>query len=135
MWMLSRGLLPEVFLKIMDVETAATWLRDNLTRPERTTAIFWRNYRTSVRLLRALFEQKIRIPREMALIGFDDFDLATIISPPLTTVGQSGVDLAKRAAILLMERIQDTRATIGYVPEKMVLPATLIIRESCGKHV
>jgi LacI family transcriptional regulator len=70
----------------------------------------------------------------MALIGFDDFDLATVIAPPLTTVGQSPVELAKRAAKLLMDRIQEVRAGTESVPAKIMLPATLIVRDSCGSH-
>jgi len=53
----------------------------------------------------------------------------------LTTVGQSSVDLAKRAARLLMDRIVEIRAGTESAPAKIMLPATLIVRESCGKHV
>jgi DNA-binding LacI/PurR family transcriptional regulator len=76
----------------------------------------------------------MRIPDDMALIGFDDFDLATVIAPPFTTVGQSPVDMAKRAARLLLDRIQEIRAGRESVPAKIMLPATLIVRESCGNH-
>jgi LacI family transcriptional regulator len=132
--MLSHGCRPDVSMKISDLEAASAWLKANLSRTDRSTAIFSTNYRTSVFLLRALAEQKIRVPNDMALIGFDDFDLATVIAPPLTTVGQSPVDLAKRAAKLLMDRIQEARAGVESSPEKIMLPATLIIRESCGTH-
>jgi LacI family transcriptional regulator len=79
-------------------------------------------------------EQKLRIPEDFALIGFDDFDLATVIAPPLTTIGQSPVDLARRAGKLLLERIQEVRDGKESAPAKIMLPATLIVRESCGKH-
>jgi len=99
-----------------------------------THGLFSTNYRTSVLVLRALSALKIRIPDKMAMIGFDDFDLATVISPPFTTVGQSPVDLAKRAAKLLMDRIQEIREGTESAPAKIMLPATLIVRESCGCH-
>jgi LacI family transcriptional regulator len=132
--MLSHGLRPEVFMKITDVDAASAWLKGNASRTDRSTAIFSTNYRTSVFLLRALSEQKIRVPHDVALIGFDDFDLATVTAPPLTTVGQSPVDLARRAARLLLDRIQEARDGTESSPEKIMLPATLIIRDSCGAH-
>ena len=132
--MLSEGLKPDVFMKIVSVEAANTWLETSAKNPDRPTAIFSTNYRTSVYLLRALSEKKIRIPQDMAMVGFDDFELATVIAPPLTTVGQSPVALAKRAVWLLMDRIKEVRAGTELSPAKIMLPATLIVRESCGSH-
>jgi LacI family transcriptional regulator len=132
--MLSSGLQPDILMKISTLEAALDWLRSLGTKTTRPTAIFSTNYRTSVLLLRGLSELKIRIPEDMALIGFDDFDLATVIAPPLTTVGQSPMDLAKRAARLLLDRIQELRDGTESAPAKIMLPATLIVRESCGKH-
>jgi LacI family transcriptional regulator len=132
--MLSNGLQPDLSMKMMTVEAAIAWLKALGPKATRPTAIFSTNYRTSVLLLRALSELKIRIPDDMALIGFDDFDLAGVIAPPLTTVGQSPVDLAKRATRLLIDRIQEIRAGAESVPAKIMLPATLIVRESCGTH-
>ena len=68
------------------------------------------------------------------MIGFDDFDLAAVIAPLVTTVGQSPVDLAARASRLLIERIQEVRAGTESAPAKIMLPATLIVRESYGCH-
>jgi len=132
--MLSHGLRPDIFMKMLSLEAASAWLKTAKAKADRPTAIFSTNYRTSVFLLRALSEQKMRIPQDMALIGFDDFDLATVISPPLTTVGQSPVELSRRAAKLLMGRIQEVRAGTESLPAKIMLPATLIVRDSCGTH-
>jgi len=131
---LGNGLQPDISMNIVTVEAAIAWVKKIAGKADRPTAIFSTNYRTSVLVLRALSEQKMKIPQEMALIGFDDFDLATLIAPPLTTVGQSPVDLAKRAAKLLLERIQEVREGNESVPAKIMLPATLIVRESCGSH-
>lgn len=132
--MLSNGLQPDIVMKILTLKSASDWLRSLGPKTTRPTAIFSTNYRTSVLLLRALAELEMQIPGDMAFIGFDDFDLATLIAPPLTTVGQSPVDLAKRAGRLLMDRIQEIRVGTESVPAKIMLPATLIIRESCGSH-
>jgi len=132
--MLAHGFRPDISMKILTLEAASAWLKAARAKTDRPTAIFSTNYRTSVLVLRALSEQKVRIPEDMALIGFDDFDLATVISPPLTTVGQSPVELAKRATKLLMDRILEVRAGTESLPAKIMLPATLIVRDSCGSH-
>jgi LacI family transcriptional regulator len=132
--MLAHGLRPDVSMKMLSLEAASAWLKTAKAKADRPTAIFSTNYRTSVFLLRALSGQRMRIPQDMALIGFDDFDLATVISPPLTTVGQSPVELSRRAAKLLMGRIQEVRAGTESLPAKIMLPATLIVRDSCGTH-
>jgi len=132
--MLSNGLQPDLSMQIGTLDAASAWLNALGPKAVRPTAIFSTSYRTSVLLLRALSELKMRIPDDMALIGFDDFDLATVIAPPFTTVGQSPVDMAKRAARLLLDRIQEIRAGRESVPAKIMLPATLIVRESCGNH-
>lgn len=132
--MLANGLRPNLSLKIDSLEAASAWLNAAQLKPETPTAIFSTSYRTSVFLLRALSEKKVKIPSEMALVGFDDFDLAPVIAPPVTTVGQSPVDLAKRAFRLLFDRMQHLADGVEHVPEKIMLPASLIVRESCGPH-
>ena len=132
--MLANGLRPDLGMNIDSLEAALAWLEAVQGKSDVPTAIFSTNYRTSVFLLRALSEKKVKIPTDMALIGFDDFDLATVIAPPLTTVGQSPVDLARRAFRLLMDRILGASHGVENGPEKIMLPATLIVRESCGPH-
>lgn len=132
--MLGNGLHPHLSMNIDSLEAAMAWLEKIKGKADAPTAIFSTDYRTSVLVLRALSEKKIRIAKDMAVIGFDDFDLATVIAPPLTTVGQSPVDLAKRALRLLIDRMQDVPDGGSSVPEKIMLPATLIVRESCGSH-
>jgi LacI family transcriptional regulator len=85
-------------------------------------------------LLGVLAEQKIRVPEEIALIGFDDFDLAGVVSPPLTTVAQSPVELARRSMALLMTGIYKVKLGAVNSPAKVMLPTQLIVRSSCGPH-
>ena len=132
--MLANDLRPNLYMKIDSLEATTAWLNAVQHKPNAPTAIFSTNYRTSVFVLRALSEKKIKIPSDMALVGFDDFDLAPVIAPPMTTVGQSPVDLAKRAFRLLIDRIQNLADGIERAPEKIMLPASLIVRESCGSH-
>jgi LacI family transcriptional regulator len=128
----SHGLKPQIAMRMTTQEAMSKWVHSAITSEEPPTAIFTTNYRASVYLLRALSEQKIRIPDQVAVIGFDDFELAPIVSPPLTTVGQNPVDLASRAIRMLLERIRETGDGIHSSVAKIMLPATLIPRRSCG---
>jgi LacI family transcriptional regulator len=130
--MYAAGLKPALALGISTLEGTRRWLQTALKSNDRPTAIFSLNHRTSTYLLQALSEAGVAVPQSMALIGFDDFDLAAIVSPPITTVSQSPVDLAKRSMALLIDRIADHRRGSEFVPAKIVLPVTLKIRVSCG---
>lgn len=128
----AAGLKPALALGIKSLEGTRKWLHSALKSNERPTAIFALNHRTATFLLRLLAELGIAVPREMALIGFDDFDLAGVVSPGLTTVAQSPAEVARRAMALLIDRIGDHRRGSEFVPAKIVLPVTLIVRASCG---
>ncbi|MGO4210435.1 LacI family DNA-binding transcriptional regulator [Terriglobus sp. 2YAB30_2] len=132
--MSAHGLRPNLSMKVDCLEAAMNWVDSVRLKQDAPTAVFATNYRTTVHLLRAFSERKVKIPSEVAIIGFDDFELAPLIAPPVTTVGQSAVDLARRAFRLLLDRIETSGSDVSRSPEKILLPATLIVRESCGVH-
>jgi len=127
-------LKPQIALGLLTLDDVRKWLDETMATKSRPTAIFSLNHRTSVFLLQALSERDITIPDAIALIGFDDFELATVVKPPLTTVAQSPVDLARRSMHLLLERIRGKQPAAEYEPAKIMLPTRLIIRGSCGGH-
>jgi LacI family transcriptional regulator len=133
--MRAAGLKPAAALGLTTLEGTREWLAKALRSKDRPTAIFSLNHRTSMFLLQSLAEANVAIPESMALIGFDDFDLASVVSPPLTTISQSPVELAKRSMALLMDRIQQHHKGTEFVPAKIVLPITFNIRSSCGCNV
>jgi LacI family transcriptional regulator len=130
----SSGLKPQVAVGLLTLDDIRQWLVEILASKNRPTAIFSLNHRTSVFMLQALREQDIRIPDDMALVGFDDFDLASVITPPLTTIAQSPVELARRSMVLLLDRIHGAKDGLPSPPAKILLPVKLMIRASCGPH-
>lgn len=68
-----------------------------LNRDPRPTAIVCSNDMMAVGVLRVMAERGLRVPRDISVIGFDDIHLAEFVSPPLTTVRMSRVDLAQAA--------------------------------------
>jgi LacI family transcriptional regulator len=132
--MLASGYKPLLALGLLTLDDIRNWLADELASNNRATAIFSLNHRTSIYLLKALVEQKIRIPQDMAIIGFDDFDLSNVLSSPMTTVSQSAAELARRSTALLFEGIKGMNSGASSPPAKILLPTKLIIRSSCGTH-
>jgi LacI family transcriptional regulator len=91
-------------------------------------AIFAANDITARGVLQALHETHIRVPDDIALIGFDDLPTASQLSPRLTTVRNPVQEKGQMAASILLDLIEDP----GSGPRQVTLPTELIVRESCG---
>lgn len=102
-------------------------MRNNRKLPR---AIFAANNMTMRFLLHALAEVRIEIPHEVALVGFDDFEMADLYRPAITVIRQPVYQLGETSANILFERILDSdeRRT----SRRVVLPLELIVRNSCG---
>jgi LacI family transcriptional regulator len=84
--------------------------------------------RMALDVLRVLREANLRVPNDVALIGFDDLPLAQQTDPPLTTVSQPMGAIGKQLVGMLLDIIEN-----GAVPPRRLLfPQELVIRQSCG---
>jgi LacI family transcriptional regulator len=81
-------------------------------------------------VLHALNAAGIHIPRQIAVAGFDDFEMADVFQPALTVVRQPTYQLGEVAANLLFQRISGSDAP--KVGHRVILPVELIVRCSCG---
>lgn len=97
--------------------------------PRRVDAIFALNWVCTMGVLRSLGALKKKISRDLALVSFDDFELAEMIPPGLTVVRQPTRELGRQAASMLFERIEKKNNDSA---RKIVLPTEFIIRGSCG---
>ncbi len=93
------------------------------------TALFAASNHVGTEVLHLLQQLKIQVPQEVALICFDDFSAATLVSPPITVVQQPIVELGKRSAERMLERV---KANVQIPPSNFILTAKLVIRKSCG---
>jgi LacI family transcriptional regulator len=91
-------------------------------------ALVCANDQMAIGALRTLAERGIRVPEDIAVVGFDDIFPASLCEPPLTTVHQPIRKLAEVACDRLAERINDPTLR----PKQELLPTELVLRSSCG---
>ncbi len=99
-----------------------------LNLPNRITAVFASNDLMAVGALRGIAARGLRVPEDVAVVGFDDIALAKYTEPPLTTVMQPIREIGKLATELVMARVNGERRE----PQRHRLKTSLVIRESCG---
>jgi LacI family transcriptional regulator len=96
--------------------------------PYRPEAVFGASDMIAIGAMRALREAGLRVPEDIAVVGFDDIPAAAHTQPPLTTVHQPTRRMGKIAVEMLIDLIEHP----GNNQHHVVLPTELIIRESCG---
>ena len=109
-------------------EDAAIRILDAFPEGRLPDAIVCANDQMAIGLLRAFAKGGVRVPEEVAVVGFDDIFPGSLSNPPLTTVYQPMRTLGERACARLMERI----AAPDLPPTVELLPTELVIRQSCG---
>jgi LacI family transcriptional regulator len=116
--------------EITSEQDAILAVKQLLQTVPRPTAIF--AYQDSIALVvcKELQAAGIRVPDDISVIGFDDLDMASYVSPALTTVGCHIDAMAKALVQRLTERI--TGETAAAEPVGMVVPTRLITRQSSG---
>lgn len=109
-------------LGLTDPERVRADAERMLSGPEPVTALFTGNNRVTVTVVRVLAER----PEPVALVGFDDFELADLLSPPVTVIAQDPAQLGRSAAELLFRRLEGAADE----PRRTTLPTRLIARGS-----
>ena len=109
-------------------ESGEAAMRSLLALPEPPTAVFVAADMMAVGALEAVRAAGLRVPEDVALVGFDDVQLAPFIDPPLTTIRQDRIGIGLAAGRALIEKIEHPERTLP----ALTLPVELIVRRSCG---
>ncbi len=112
-------------------EGGRTAMHGLLAADQMPRAVLVANNLMTLGALHAIHERRIRIPEDIAVIGFDDMPWADSLWPPLTAVAQPAEELGRTAARLLLERLADPVRPVRHV----ILHNRLCIRASCGAPV
>jgi LacI family transcriptional regulator len=125
----ERGLgIDESLITEGDFTEAGGYYAMQKLLPARPDAIFAASDVMAIGAMRAVREAGLRIPEDIAFVGFDDLPLATLSDVRLTTVRQPVVQFGFKAVEVLIDLIEN-----GIEPPRHIIMDTeLIIRESCG---
>ena len=123
----------EVFyLDALTLETGKKVVEQIMAMEKKPDGLFVANDMAAVGCLLKLQDEGISIPEQMAIVGFNDDPVATIVSPRLTTVSYPGREAGMLAAKSLIDHLTGTQS-IG-LTQKVVLNAHLIVRSSSKRQ-
>lgn len=129
--MVKNGLYREEYLQIGDfsMESGYIMMKEILKLENRPTAVFCGNDSIAMGAYKAIRENKLKIPEDISIIGFNDLKLSQYSIPPLTTIKIDTKLIAQETVNSLIELLEGKRD----YHKKVFLPIELIERESCQK--
>jgi len=121
---------------VKDYRSAEYAIDSMLSGPNPPDALFTLKNSTTIYAFEVLQKLNVPIPKTMALIGFDDFELASTVRPSISVIQQPVEEIGRVAAELLFEQLLGKRS--GHPqprvkrPRLVTLETRLIQRSSCG---
>jgi LacI family transcriptional regulator len=109
-----------------DPETAYNAMQSLL--PHRPEAVFAASDTMALSALQAIQETGLRVPQDIAVVGYDDLPAGQTAVPPLTTIRQPIRRIGTLAVATLIDIINQPQGPT----RRIVLPSELVIRQSCG---
>ena len=122
-WSMKAGIHP------MAPEIGYKPMKALLEKTRDFTAIFCFNDISAIGAIRALKDAGLSVPGDVSVVGFDDIQSAAYSTPSLTTVRQPLMEMGRRGAEVLLERIANREKEF---PGEIVMAPELIVRESTG---
>jgi LacI family transcriptional regulator len=102
-----------------------------LDLPQPPTALFVSSDRMALGAISAVRARGLRIPEDIALVGYDDLFVTEYTNPPLTTVRAPIDAISAHATHMLIDAING----VDIEPRQVILPVDLVVRESCGARL
>lgn len=125
---LSDDALTILEVQALDVASGRDAGARLLGLPDRPTAVFCANDLLALGVLQAMFAAGVRVPEDMALVGYDDIEFAAAAAVPLTSVRQPAFRIGRTAAELLLD---ETGADAGaHAHQRVVFQPELVVRRS-----
>ena len=97
---------------------------------ERPTAVFAANDLVAIGLLQGFMTHGFAVPRDVAIIGYDDITFAASAAVPLSSIRQPSADLGRRAAELLLEEIEAVGQKVDHDHQQVRFTPELVVRRS-----
>ncbi len=97
-----------------------------LEQGDKPTAIFAWDDIMAIGAVKAIMDKGLRIPHDIAVVGYDDIEIAAYFCPPLTTIRQKTVEIGENAAEILIRKINGEEIN----PKNIILQPELVIRQT-----
>ncbi|MBP7998247.1 MAG: LacI family DNA-binding transcriptional regulator [Chloroflexi bacterium] len=123
----GRGLQPHLIAN-GDFSEAGGYTAMRQLLPHHPDAVFVASDMMALGALRAIQETGLSVPKQIALVGFDDMTPTPMIETPLTTIRQPIRSLGTQAVEMLIDLLNNGLTP----PRRQILPTELVIRNSCG---
>lgn len=132
----SAGLPFVLDTSITDYKSTEEAVKKRLAEPEPPDAFLTLKNSTTIYVFEVLQKLHLAIPNPVALLGYDDFELAEVMRPSISVVQQPIAEIGRNAAELLFEELtpqnRNNRATEPACPKQIQLGTRLVRRRSCG---
>ena len=127
--MKERGLFDPSLVFVGDWRTEEGYrlMQQVLQLKERPTALLIGSDPMAIAAIKAANEAELRIPEDIAIVSFDDIQMASFVTPPLTTVKVYAEEMGATAVKLMADRLKGREVALH-----ITVPTKLIIRKSCG---
>lgn len=109
-------------------EEGVTCAKKLMAATNRPDGLFCANDYTAISAIQIFQKAKIKIPQEIAIVGFSNYPISKIIEPNLTTINDRAFKMGQAAAKLLIRQIEDDEGLFDF--ETVTLKTDLIVRES-----
>jgi DNA-binding LacI/PurR family transcriptional regulator len=126
----ASAISPPVAVDAEDRDAVAQFFANHATKTARPLAVVALHDAIAINLTRTAASLGLTPPDDFAVVGFDDLPMAGHMPVPLTTVAQPRYDMGFKSGHLLIDKIEGRVA----MDEKLVLPVSLVVRESCGSR-
>lgn len=110
----------------MDLHSGYDAMNRLLDLPDPPTAVFAIHDLIAIECLRAATDRGLRVPEDVAIVGFDNWHFSETSKPPLTSIQTPQTEIGKKAMETLLARVTDQ----SQGPVRMILPVELIVRQS-----
>jgi LacI family transcriptional regulator len=106
--------------------------RQAMAKTPKPTALFAANNFIAIGALKALQDSGVRVPDDVALVGFDDLPPALITFPFFTVAAQPAYEMGKKATEILLSRLSNESSQPF---QEIILPAEIVVRKSSGEPI
>jgi len=114
-------------------ETGMRLTRQIMQLPDPPNAIFTVADPVAIGAITVLKQMGFHVPADVAVAGFSDWEMASVVEPALTSVYQPGFEMGQVSAMLLLEQIEMTQNGREIVPVTKTLPTKLMVRQSSAR--